>query len=44
MFSRGRLGMLEGVDEDSGHGIGHVDIRVGSYNCLDLIVCHDMLT
>ena len=24
------LGMCEGVGEDSGHGIGHVDIRVGS--------------
>ena len=24
------LGICEGVDEDSGHGIGHVDIRVGS--------------
>ena len=37
------LGMCEGVGEDSGHGIGHVDIRVGSCNCLDVIVCHDML-
>ena len=24
------LGIYEGVDEDSGHGFGHVDIRVGS--------------
>ena len=24
------LGICEGVDEDSGHGFGHVDIRVGS--------------
>ena len=24
------LGMCEGVDEDSRHGIGHVDIQVGS--------------
>ena len=24
------LGMCEGVGEDSGHGIGYVDIRVGS--------------
>ena len=24
------LGMCEGVGEDSGHGIDHVDIRVGS--------------
>ena len=36
--------MHEGVGEDSGHGIGHVDIRVGSFNCLDVIVCHDMCT
>ena len=36
--------MCEGVGEDSGHGIGHVDIRVGSCNCLDVIVCHDMCT
>ena len=33
-----RLGMCEGVGEDSGHGIGHVDIRVGSCNCLDVFV------
>ena len=38
------LGMCEGVSEDSGYGIEHVDIRVGSYNCLDVIVCHDMCT
>ena len=38
------LDMCEGVGEDSGHGIGHVDIRVGSCNCLDVIVCHDMCT
>ena len=38
------LGMCEGVGEDSGHGIGHVDIGVGSCNCLDVIVCHDMCT
>ena len=36
------LGMCEGVAEDSRHGIGHVDIRVGSCNFLDVIVCHDM--
>ena len=24
------LDICEGVSEDSGHGIGHVDIRVGS--------------
>ena len=38
------LGICEGVGEDSGHGIGHVDIRVGSCNCLDVIFCHDMYT
>ena len=38
------LGMREGVGKDSGHGIGHVDIRVGSCNFLDVIVCHDMCT
>ena len=38
------LGICEGVSEDSGHGIGHVDIRVGSCNCLDVIVCHGMCT
>ena len=32
------LGMCEGVGGDSGHGIGHVDIQVGSCNCLDVIV------
>ena len=30
--------MCEGVGEESGHGIGHVDIRVGSWNCLNVIV------
>ena len=38
------LGMCEGVGEDSRHRIGHVDIRVGSCNCFDVIVCHDMCT
>ena len=38
------LVMCEGVGEDSGHGIGHVDIRVGSCHFLDVIVCHDMYT
>ena len=32
--------MCEGVDEDSGHGICHVDIRVGSCNCLNVSVFH----
>ena len=30
--------------EDSRHGIGHVDIQVGSCICLSVIVCHDMCT
>ena len=34
------LGICEGVDEESGHGIGHIDIRVGSCNCLNVFVCH----
>ena len=38
------LGICEGVGEDSRHGIGHVDIRVCSCNCLDVIVCHVMCT
>ena len=38
------LGICEGVGEDSGHGIGHVDIRVGSCNCLNVIVFHGMCT
>ena len=27
------INMCEGVGEDSRHGIGHVDIQVGSYIC-----------
>ena len=38
------LGMCEGVNEDSRHGIGHVDIQVGSCICLSVIVFHDMCT
>ena len=38
------LGICEGVGEDSGHEIGHVDIRVSSCNCLNVIVCHGMCT
>ena len=38
------LGMYEGVGEDSRHGIGHVDIQVGSYICLSVTVRHDMCT
>ena len=32
--------MCEGVDEDSGHGVGHVDIRVGYCNYLNVFVYH----
>ena len=32
------LGICEGVGEDSGHGIGHIDIRVGSCNYLNVFV------
>ena len=32
------LGICEGVGEDSGHGIGHVDIRVGSCKSLNVFV------
>ena len=38
------LGMCEGVGEDSRHGIGHVDIQVGSCIYLSVIGCHDMCT
>ena len=38
------LGMYEGVGEDSRHGIGHVDIQVGSCIYLSVIGCHDMYT
>ena len=38
------LGMCEGVGEDSRHGIGHIDIQVGSCIFLSVIVCHDMCT
>ena len=31
------LGMRERVDEDSSHGIGHVDIRVGIMNSLECV-------
>ena len=34
------LGICEGVGEDSGYGIGHVDIRVSSCYCLNMFVCH----
>ena len=36
--------MCEGVGEDSRHGIGHVDIQVGSCICLSVFGCHDMCT
>ena len=38
------LGMCERVDEDSRHGIGHVDIRVGSCIFLSVIGYHYMCT
>ena len=38
------LGICKGVGEDSRHGFGHVDIRVGSYNYMNVIVFHDMCT
>ena len=38
------LGMCEGVGEDSRHGIGHVDIQVGSCIYLSVIGCHDLCT
>ena len=34
--------MCEGVGEDSRHGIGHVDIQVGSCICLSVFGCHYM--
>ena len=36
------LGRCEGVGENSRHGIGHVDIKVGSCICLSVIVFYDM--
>ena len=39
------LGMSEGVGEDSRHGIGHVDIQVGSCICLNAFMLnHCMYT
>ena len=38
------LGMCEGVGEDSRHGIGHVDIQVGSCICLNVFGFHYMCT
>ena len=38
-FSRIGLGMREGVGEDSRHGIGYVDIQVGSCICLSVCLC-----
>ena len=38
------LGMCEGVSEDSRHGIGHVNIQVGSCICLSVFGCHYMCT
>ena len=36
--------MCEGVGDDSRHGIGHVDIQVGSCICLNVFGCHHMYT
>ena len=33
------LGLCGGVGEDSRHGIGHVDIQVGSCICLSVCLC-----
>ena len=38
------LGTCEGVGEDSRHGIGHVNIQVGSCICLSVFGCHYMCT
>ena len=38
-FSRIGLGMREGVGVDSRHGIGYVDIQVGSCICLNVCLC-----
>ena len=38
-FSRIGLGMCDGVGEDSRHGIGYVDIQVGSCICLSVCLC-----
>ena len=38
------LGMYEGVGENSRHGLGHVDIQVGSCICLSVLGFHDMCT
>ena len=44
LYNKFDLGMFEGVGEDSRHGIGHVDIQVGSCIYLSVIVFHDMCT
>ena len=36
--------MCDGVGEDSRHGIGHVNIQVGSCICLSVFGCHYMCT
>ena len=38
------LGICEGVGENSGHGIDHIDIRVGSCNYLNVFVLPCMCT
>ena len=44
IFARIWIGICDGVGEDSRHGIGHVDIQVGSCICLSVFCCHDMGT
>ena len=39
-YSHIGLGMCEGVGDDLRHGFGHVDILVGSWNFLNVIVFH----
>ena len=38
------ISMCEGVGEDSRHGIGHVNIQVGSYIFLNVFGSHYMCT
>ena len=38
------INMCEGVGEDSRHGIGHVDVHVGSCICLNVFSFHYMCT
>ena len=38
------ISMGKGVGEDSRHGIGYVDIQVGSCICLNVFGCHYVCT